>query len=152
MQILDISELARRSGVPASTLRFYEEQGLISSIGRRGLRRLFTADTLQQLGLIALGRSAGFSLEEIRGMFGPDGQPALSRPQWQAKADELESHIARLSDLRDLIRHVAECPAPRHMECEQFRKLMASAAAARRDELRTPHPARPAAAPRQPKP
>jgi len=38
---LDISEVAKRSGVPASALQFYEEKGLIASIGRRGLRRLF---------------------------------------------------------------------------------------------------------------
>lgn len=138
MQILDISELAQRAGVPASTLRYYEEQGLISSIGRRGLRRVFAGETLQQLGLIALARSAGFSLSEIGGMFGPDGQPALSREQWRAKADEMEEHIARLGDLRDLIRHVAECPAPRHVDCAQFRQLMASASATRREETRKP--------------
>ena len=38
---MDITEVARRSGVPASTLRFYEEKGLVASIGRRGLRRGF---------------------------------------------------------------------------------------------------------------
>ena len=38
---LDIAEVARLSGVPASALRFYEEKGLIASIGRRGLKRLF---------------------------------------------------------------------------------------------------------------
>jgi DNA-binding transcriptional MerR regulator len=38
---VDITEVTRRSGVPASTLRFYEEKGLIASIGRRGLHRLF---------------------------------------------------------------------------------------------------------------
>ena len=36
---MDITEVAKRSGVPASTLRFYEEKGLIASVGRRGLRR-----------------------------------------------------------------------------------------------------------------
>lgn len=55
---MDISEVARRSGVPASTLRFYEEKGLIASTGRRGLRRLFPANVLERLALIALGRSA----------------------------------------------------------------------------------------------
>ena len=40
---LDIAEVARRTGVPASTLRYYEEKGLITSTGRRGLRRLFDA-------------------------------------------------------------------------------------------------------------
>jgi DNA-binding transcriptional MerR regulator len=43
---LDIAEVAQRSGIPASTLRFYEEKGLIASSGRRGLRRLFDAGVL----------------------------------------------------------------------------------------------------------
>ncbi len=72
---MDISDVARRSGVPASTLRFYEEKRLIASIGRRGLRRVFGPDVFERLGLIALGRAAGFSLDEIAGMFGPDGRP-----------------------------------------------------------------------------
>jgi DNA-binding transcriptional MerR regulator len=52
---LDIAEVAERSSIPASTLRFYEEKGLIASTGRRGLRRLFDADVLDRLALIALG-------------------------------------------------------------------------------------------------
>lgn len=63
---LDIAEVAQRSGVPASTLRFYEEKGLIASSGRRGLRRQFDAGVLDRLALIALGRAAGFSLDEMR--------------------------------------------------------------------------------------
>jgi DNA-binding transcriptional MerR regulator len=74
---MDISEVAQRSGVPASTLRFYEEKGLIASIGRRGLRRLFAPVVLERLALIALGRAAGFSLDEIARMFAPDGQPRI---------------------------------------------------------------------------
>src|SRR5262245_22462791 len=50
-KLLDIGEVARRSGVPASTLRFYDEQGLIASVGRRGLRRLFEPEVLQRLAL-----------------------------------------------------------------------------------------------------
>ncbi|MCY1704995.1 helix-turn-helix domain-containing protein [Pannonibacter sp. SL95] len=134
MEILDIADVARRSGIPASTLRFYEELGLIASIGRRGLRRIYAPDVLLQLGLIALGRSAGFSLEEIKGMFGPDGQPALSRAQWQAKAEELDAHIRQLVKLRDVIHHVADCPAPRHLECEQFQQLISAAIASRRQD------------------
>jgi DNA-binding transcriptional MerR regulator len=60
---MDIAEVARRSGLPASTLRFYDETGLIRSVGRKGLRRLFEPAVLERLSLIALGRNAGFSLE-----------------------------------------------------------------------------------------
>src|SRR5262249_17489431 len=66
-------------GVPASTLRFYEERGLIASVGRRGLRRLFDAGVLERLALISLGRSVGFSLDEIARMFAPDGRPRINR-------------------------------------------------------------------------
>ena len=65
---MDIAEVAKHAGVPASTLRFYEDKGLIASIGRQGLRRLFNADVLERLALIALGRAAGFSLDEIARM------------------------------------------------------------------------------------
>lgn len=68
MSNLDIAEVARRSGVPASALRFYEEKGLIASNGRQGLRR-------------------------------------------------------------DGLRHAAVCPAPSHLECPTFRRLLQAAAA-----------------------
>ena len=79
MKDLDIAELARLTGLPASTLRYYEEKGLIVSIGRRGLKRLFDPSVVDRLSLIALGRAAGFSLDEIGGMFAPDGEPRIGQ-------------------------------------------------------------------------
>jgi DNA-binding transcriptional MerR regulator len=127
MTDLDIAEVAQRAGVPASTLRFYEEKGLIASTGRRGLRRQFDPDVLQRLALIALGRSAGFSLDEIVRMFAPDGQPRIDRQMLAAKADELDRTISRLSVLRESLRHAADCPAPSHMECPTFRRILLAA-------------------------
>ncbi|MFC3227472.1 helix-turn-helix domain-containing protein [Marinibaculum pumilum] len=125
---IDIAEVARRAGLPASTLRFYEEKGLIASIGRRGQRRLFDSDVLERLALIALGRAAGFSLDEIALMFAPDGEPRIDRDRLAAKADELDGTIRRLQAMRDGLRHAAACPAPSHMECPTFRRLMRAAA------------------------
>ncbi|MES0882343.1 helix-turn-helix domain-containing protein [Roseibium sp. SCP14] len=124
MKLLDISEVAQQTGIAASAIRHYEEKGLIASVGRRGLKRLFGPEILDQLALITLGRTAGFSLEEVKGMFGPDGRPALSRQVLFDKADDLDRQIERLSHLRDLIHHVAECPAPSHMECPKFRRML----------------------------
>jgi DNA-binding transcriptional MerR regulator len=121
---LDISEVAQRSGVPASTLRFYDEKGLIVSTGRRGLRRLFDAGVLERLALIALGRTAGFSLDEIARMFGADGQPHIDRLMLTAKADELDRTIRNLSVMRDGLRHAAVCSAPSHLECPKFRRIL----------------------------
>ncbi|GJE29223.1 helix-turn-helix domain-containing protein [Methylobacterium organophilum] len=129
--LLDISEVARRSGVPASTLRYYEERGLIVSVGRRGLRRLFEAQVLQSVALIALGRSAGFSLDEIARMFAPDGSPRIDRALLAAKASELDDTIRKLTALRDGLIHAAACGAPSHMECPTFRRILGAAAARR---------------------
>ncbi|WP_405725759.1 helix-turn-helix domain-containing protein [Streptomyces sp. NBC_00028] len=128
MTVLDIGEVARRAGVPASTLRYYEEKGLIASCGRRGLRRQYDPDVIERLALIALGRTAGFSLDEIARTFAADGQPDIDRGMLAAKADELEARISELSVLRDSLRHAAACPAPSHLECPTFRGLLAAAA------------------------
>jgi len=125
---LDISEVAQRSGVPASTLRFYEEKGLISSVGRRGLRRLFDPGVLERLALIALGRAAGFALDEIALMFAPDGRPHINRQMLTAKAEDLDRTIRKLTAMRDGLRHAAACPAPSHMECPTFRRFLQAAA------------------------
>ncbi|MEU0388196.1 helix-turn-helix domain-containing protein [Streptomyces chartreusis] len=128
MTELDIAEVAHRAGVPASTLRFYEEKGLISSTGRRGLRRQYDPGVLERLALIALGRTAGFSLDEIAHMFAPDGRPRIDRRMLEAKADELDRRIRELGVLRDSLRHAAACPAPSHLECPTFRRLLDAAA------------------------
>ncbi len=133
---MDINQVARASGVPASTLRFYEEKGLIASTGRRGLRRTFEPRVVERLALIALGRAAGFSLDEIARMFMPDGRPKIDRQVLAGKADELDQAIRKLGAMRDGLRHAAACPAPNHMECPTFRRLMSAAASGARKERR----------------
>lgn len=128
MDFPDIAEVARRSGVPASTLRFYEERGLITSVGRHGLRRQFDATVYERLALIALARAAGFSLEEIGSVFSGDGRAHIDRALLSAKADELDRTIVRLRAMRNGLRHAAVCRAPSHFECPTFRKLLAAAA------------------------
>ena len=124
METLDISQVAKRSGVPASTLRYYEEKGLIRSVGRRASRRLFDVGILQQLELIALGQSGGFTLEEISQMFGPGGQLRIQRKLLLAKANELDQTMRRMVAMRDTLRHAAACPAKNHLECPQFMRLL----------------------------
>ncbi|MGC1486848.1 MAG: helix-turn-helix domain-containing protein [Albidovulum sp.] len=124
MKLLDIGEVSQKAGIPPSALRYYDEIGLISSIGRHGLRRQFAPEVLLQLALISMGKSAGFSLDEISRMFGPDGKPDLPRAELLNRAAELDRHIQEMTALRDTLRHVADCPAPSHMECATFRRLV----------------------------
>lgn len=120
---MDIAEIAKASGLPASTLRFYEEKGLIRSNGRNGLRRRFSADVLERLALISLGRSGGFTLDEIAEMFTPAG-PKINRALLVAKAEQLDGKIKELAAVRDTLRHVAACSAPSHFECPKFIRLL----------------------------
>lgn len=124
MKLVDIGVLSKTSGVPTSTLRYYEQVGLIRPVCRNGLRRQYSEETIVQLALIGLGKAAGFSLEDIGGMFDEDRNPDLARPTLLQRADELDRQVLRMSTMSRLLRHVAECPAPSHMECPRFRTLL----------------------------
>lgn len=129
MKLVDISEVAKRSGLPAATLRYYEEKGLIESLGRRGLRRTFEPNVFGRLSLIALGRMAGFSLDEIVAMLGTQRRTVLDKALLASKAEELARRIKQLEALKNGLEHAAACPAPSHMECPKFQRLMTIAAA-----------------------
>lgn len=132
---MDIAEVVKASGLPASTLRFYEEKGLIKSNGRNGLRRLYNANVVERLAFISLGRNAGFSLDDIDEMFTPDG-PVINRALLSAKADELDNKIKELTAMRDGLRHAVSCQAPNHFECQKFLRLLSIAGKSR---LRRPN-------------
>ncbi len=133
---LDIGKVSKSSGLPVSTIRFYEEKGLIRSTGRNGLRRVFPAQVLEQLEFVALGRSAGFSLEEITAMFAADGRFEIDRKLLMEKADDIDSNIKQLAAVRDGLRHVAKCKAPKHLECPKFQKLLRLAGKSQAKERR----------------
>jgi DNA-binding transcriptional MerR regulator len=64
---MKIGELAERSGIPASTIRYYEKEGLLPKVQRRANGyRVYQANTLDRLDLIQLGQKLGFSLDTIR--------------------------------------------------------------------------------------
>lgn len=126
--LMDISEVAKKSGVAASALRYYERKGLIRSLSSGGARRRFAPAVMDQLALIALGQAAGFSLDEIRAMLTPDGEPDIDRALLAAKADELERMAKRLKAMVEGLRHAAVCPAPSHAACPSFQRLLKAAA------------------------
>ncbi|WP_309141228.1 MerR family DNA-binding transcriptional regulator [Novosphingobium sp. G106] len=113
MKLIEISEVAKRSGITASTLRFYEEKGLIESLGRRGLRRTYGQDVFGRLSLVTLGRLAGFSLDQISAMFGSGPSAQIDRVPLSDKAAELDRTIRQLNALK-------KWPgARRHLSCTE---------------------------------
>ncbi|MCV2362927.1 MerR family DNA-binding protein [Paucibacter sp. DJ1R-11] len=131
---MDIAEVAKRSGVAASALRYYERRGLIRSLDSQeegeSARRKFAPHVLDQLALVALGQSAGFSLDEIRDMLtsaSPKGAQ-IDRSRLTAKADELDRSIKQLQAMSAGLRHAAACPAASHADCPSFQRLLKAAA------------------------
>lgn len=125
---MDIAEVSKRTGVPSSALRYYEQKGLITSDREKGERRRYAASVLDQLALIALGQAAGLSLDEIRSMLSPNGPPDIDRQLLLAKANEIDTLVKRLKAMSSGLRHAAACPASSHVECPSFQKLLKAAA------------------------
>lgn len=133
---MDISEVAKRAGVAASTLRYYEKRGLIASLGPQGARRRFAPAVLDQLALIALGQAGGLSLDEVQAMLSANGQATIDRSLLATKADEIDLRIRQLRAMSRGLRHAAACPAPSHAECPTFQGLLKAAAAGALDRRR----------------
>ena len=118
--IIDISQVTKQSGLPTSTLRFYEKKCLIRSVGQKGIRRVFSKDILERMSLIALRRVAGFSLDEISGILGSGKTLDVDRDLLLNKASELDETIQKLSAMRDGLQLAATYTAPSHLECPRF--------------------------------
>jgi len=123
---MDIADVAKRTGVPASTLRYYENKGLLKSLAGKGQRRQFAADVVDRLALIALGQAAGYSLDEVASML-VDLQ--VNREMLVAKADEIDARIKRLQAMSKGLRHAAACPEEDHLACPKFQRLLKLSAA-----------------------
>ena len=125
MEELTIGELAVRSGVATSALRFYEDVGLLVSRRTDGNQRRYARATLRRVALIQAGRAAGISLEEIRTALGDlphDRTPTkrdwerLSR-RWRR---DVEERVARLETLRDQLTSCIGCGCLSLRSCALF--------------------------------
>jgi DNA-binding transcriptional MerR regulator len=124
--LLDIADVAGRSGLAPSALRFYEKKGLITPAGRAGLRRAYRPEVLDRLALISCARGAGFTLAEIARFLRATPSDTELRTRMAAKAQELEEDIARLTRMRDSLRHASTCDHEPLVECPGFKRTFAT--------------------------
>lgn len=129
---LDIRDVADTAGLPPSTLRYYEELGLIRSSGKHGLRRQYDPNVLERLSFIALAQAAQFSLKDVSAMMPTPSVIKINRDTFVQKADEVESQIQELTELASLLRHIADCPHENQFDCPTFRSLLRSSRRPRR--------------------
>ena len=110
---LEIGEVARRAGVRASAVRYYEKQGLIAPERGNGGRRVFTNESLERIALIRYAKALGFSLRDIRKLLSgyADGTPAGAR--WSelasAKLVEIDALLRRVEGMRDGLQRISDC-------------------------------------------
>lgn len=112
-RLLTIGEVAREAGVAATTLRYYEQIGLVPAPARLGGQRRYDGSVLARLEVIRLCKSAGFALEEIQLLFADDapGRP-VSRALAQAKLAEIDARMASLAQARAVIDWGMRCTCP----------------------------------------
>ena len=111
---LTIGEVAARSGVATSALRFYEAEGLISSTRTTGNQRRYERSTMRRIALIQAGKAAGISLDEIRdALTALPGERTPTKRDWERLSrrwrDDLDRRIATLNALRDRLTGCIGC-------------------------------------------
>ena len=124
MALLTIGDVARRTGKPASAIRYYEEIGLLSPPERVGGRRRYGPDILRELAVIETGRRAGLTLREIGLLLraSPDDRRSTERLREVAerKLPELDEAIARALVVRGWLADAALCHCPTLDDCPLF--------------------------------
>lgn len=114
-----IGEVAELSGVPASTIRYYDRIGLVHPVARVGDKRRFDDAVLRRLVAIGLCTDAGFSLDEVRELLADEspGRTA-SRALAHRKLAELDEQRRRLDAARELIERGLRCTCPALDSCD----------------------------------
>ena len=140
VDLLGIGEVARRAGVPTSTVRYYERRGLLSPDARQSGQRRYRTETLRRLVFIGMLQDAGLALDDIAGILGAD-----RAEEWKAigrrRLEVLDVEIARLRQARDVLAAALLCrfdhPATDcHVMGGEIDRRLAQVAPSRRAESR----------------
>ena len=113
MDGLTVGEVARRTGLRPSAIRYYEQVGLLESPRRVSGQRRYDGDVLTRIALVRMAQEAGFRLDEIRTLLGgfPDGTPPSTRWQEMAgrKLPEVDALISRMQTVRRVLEESLRC-------------------------------------------
>lgn len=122
---LDIAEVAERTGLAPSALRYYERLGLLEPTGRNGLRRTYAPEAIDRLALIINARATGFSLAEVKALV--DADDATVRATLGAKAEEIDQQIQVMQLQQRQLAHALTCEHDEILDCPIFRAGLRSA-------------------------
>ena len=117
--LLPIGEVSRRTGLAPSAIRYYEECGLVEPVQRAGGRRRFAPEVVARLRVVTEVQKAGFSLEEIRILLGPEGSDAETRrPLIRNKLAEVRRDIRRLRAIERALVAALDCGCDSLEHCQ----------------------------------
>ncbi len=118
---LSIGEVARRTGIRPSALRYYEESGILPAPARVGGRRRYGSDVIRRVDLLRFAQQAGFSLEEIKTLFHGFGSETPLSARWQSlarrKMRELDELAERVTRMREALELSLKCGCVRVEDC-----------------------------------
>jgi MerR family transcriptional regulator, redox-sensitive transcriptional activator SoxR len=118
---MKIGELARRAGLHASAIRYYEKLGLLAAPHRTSGQRRYSPDALDRVLLIRFAGEMGFSLTEIKLFLSGLRDDAPVGPRWKKlaskKRSEVEDQIARSLRLKTLLQGLLHCRCPSLKQC-----------------------------------
>jgi MerR family redox-sensitive transcriptional activator SoxR len=121
-EFLTIGELAQRTGVPTSALRYYDELGLVRPTKRVSGHRRYAVDAVAAVGVVKFLQEVGFTLAETKRLL---ASRKLSPVAWRAlatrKSEELRLRISRDEAARRAIEHSLVCPEDDLLKCPNFK-------------------------------
>src|SRR5262249_26295334 len=113
MKPLSIGEVAKRTGIRTSALRYYEEVGVLPTVARVAGRRRYDADILQRIDMLRFAQQAGFTLDEIKTLFHGFGADTPLSTRWHSlarkKLHELDLFAKRIRRMRRALQLGLEC-------------------------------------------
>jgi DNA-binding transcriptional MerR regulator len=125
-QLLTIGDLARKTGVATSALRYYEEVGLLEPDCRQSGQRRYPLSAVEHVGVLLFLRDVGFSLTEIGALIASrSASPDAWRELARRKLAEVESQIAKQEVARVALQHALRCHHDDLLNCENFRDVVA---------------------------
>ncbi|MGK0498262.1 redox-sensitive transcriptional activator SoxR [Neptuniibacter pectenicola] len=122
---LSVGEVSSRSGLPVSTIHFYESKGLISSQRNNGNHRRYKRGVLRKLAVIKVAQKTGIPLEEIKqAMSQLSNDKTITAEDWNNLAEQwrtdLNKRINQLTRLRDILGSCIGCGCLSVDECKLF--------------------------------
>ncbi|MEM7251294.1 MAG: MerR family transcriptional regulator [Pseudomonadota bacterium] len=121
---MNIGEVAKQLAMPASTIRYYEHEGLLAPVRRVNGKRVFGVDAVVTLRFIQLCQAAGFTIAEIRGLLNDYG-PGAGNRLWQSavatKRAEIKQRMEELAKVDEVLAALSTC------ECDGIDQCVALA-------------------------